>query len=96
MAQLDTIPAHNHRNITSATTTVVSSGPCVLHAITINTTAAATITVYDNTSAAGTKIATIAASPTIGTVFLYDVKCLTGLTVVTAGATDCTVSFTTT
>ena len=75
---------------------VVSSGPCVLGTVTINTTAAGTITIYDNTAASGTKIATIAASPVIGSNFVYNVKCRTGLTVVTAAATDCTVSFVTT
>ena len=95
MAGLDTQAAYEAKNISSATTTVVSTGPGVLHGITINTTAAGTITVYDNTAASGTKIATIAASPTIGVVFLYDVRFRTGLTIVTAAATDCTVSFVT-
>ena len=44
----------NSENISSATTTVVKSGTGVLHAITINTTAAAAITVYDNTAESGT------------------------------------------
>jgi hypothetical protein len=95
MAGIDTLPAYNHKNISTATTTTVSTGPCVLHAITVNTTTASTITVYDNTAGSGTKIATIAASPAIGSVFNFDVKCLVGLTVVTAGASDLTVSFAT-
>jgi len=86
-------PAYNHKNISSATTTVVKSGAGLLHCITINTTAAGTITVYDNTSAAGTKIATIAASPVIGSNFIFDVAFTTGLTVVTAAASDLTVSY---
>lgn len=95
MAGVDSLPAFSHNNISTATTTVVSAGPCLLHAITINTTAAATITLYDNTAASGTKIATIAASPTIGSSFRFDVRCRTGLTIVTAGASDITVSFAT-
>lgn len=82
-----------YKNIASATTTVVKSGAGILHSIVINTTAAAAITVYDNTSAAGTKIATIAASPAIGSTFTYDVAFATGLTIVTAGASDITVSY---
>lgn len=85
--------AFNYSNITSATTTVVKTGAGILHSITVNTTTAFTITVYDNTSAAGTKIATIAASPAIGSTFTYDVSFSTGLTIVTAGASDLTVSY---
>lgn len=85
--------AHNYKNITTATTTVVKAEAGFLHSITINTTTASTITVYDNTSAAGTKIATIAASPVIGSTFIYDVSFTTGLTIVTAGASDITVSY---
>jgi hypothetical protein len=84
---------YNYNNITTATTTVVKTGVGVLHSITINTTTAFAITVYDNTSAAGTKIATIAASPVIGSTFIYDVAFKTGLTIVTAGASDITVSY---
>lgn len=85
--------AFSYNNISTATTTVVKSGVGMLHTITINTTAAAAITVYDNTAASGTKIATIAASPAIGSVFRYDVSFTNGLTIVTAGASDITVSF---
>lgn len=86
-------PAYNYNNIASATTTVVKSGGGLLHSITVNTTAAGAITVYDNTSAASTKIATIAASPVIGSTFIYDVAFKTGLTIVTAAASDITVSY---
>lgn len=85
--------AHNYTNISTATTTVVKSGTGVLHSIVVNTTAAAAITVYDNTAGSGTKIATIAASPAIGSTFQYDVAFATGLTIVTAGTSDITVSW---
>jgi bifunctional ADP-heptose synthase (sugar kinase/adenylyltransferase) len=85
--------AYNYNNISTATTTVVKTGAGILHSITVNTTTAFAITVYDNTSAAGTKIATIAASPAIGSTFIYDVSFSTGLTIVTAGASDITVSY---
>lgn len=85
--------AFTHKNIAGAATTVVKSGAGVLHNITVNTTAAGTITVYDNTSGAGTKIATIAASPVVGSCFQFDVSFTTGLTIVTAAASDITVSY---
>lgn len=80
----------NYTNITSATTTTVKSGKGVLRSININTTAAGAITVYDNTAASGTKIATFPSSAVVGT---RDFGCRfgTGLTIVTAAASDITV-----
>lgn len=82
-----------YANIASATTTVVRAGAGTLRNLVINTSVASTITIYDNTSAAGTKIATIAASAPIGANFMYDVAFNTGLTIVTAGASDITVTY---
>lgn len=75
----------------SATTTVSMA---VLHSLVINTTAAATITLYDGPSAAlGTKFGTLKASIAEGTYF-YDLTMTTGkLTLVIAGASDVTVTF---
>jgi len=84
--------AFNYTNITTGTTTVVKSGTGILHSIVVNTTAAGTITVYDNTSAAGTKIGTLKASVVEGT-YIFDVSFATGLTIVTAAASDITVSW---
>ena len=81
-----------YRNITTATTTVVKSGAGVLKAITVNSTAAGTITVYDNTSAAGKKIATLKTSVIEGT-YEFNVAFGTGLTIVTGAASDITVSY---
>jgi hypothetical protein len=80
----------NGTNITTATTTVVKGSAGILRRITINTTAAGAITVYDNTSATGTKIATFPLSVGVGS---YEFGCRfnTGLTVVTAAASDITV-----
>lgn len=83
----------NYANPAGSATTTIKSGVGVLHAITINTTAASAITIYDNTAGSGTKIATIAASPAIGSTFRFDVAFTTGLTVVLAGASDITVSY---
>jgi len=83
-------------NITTATTTVVKSGAGVLHLVNVNTkgTVASTVTVYDNTAASGTKLATIDSLNLSGP-FQYDVSFVTGLTVVTTGtaAPDITVSY---
>lgn len=84
---------NNYQNITSAATTVVKSGAGTLERIIVNTTAAAIITIYDNTAGSGTKIATIAASPVIGSNFVYGALFSTGLTIVTAGASDITVIY---
>lgn len=84
------------QNITTSTTTTVKSGAGVLHIVNVNTlgTVASTVTVYDNTSGSGTKIATIN-SLTLSGPFQYDIAFSTGLTLVTTGtaAPDITVSY---
>lgn len=82
----------SYTNITSATTTTVKSGSGFLHCITINTTAAGTITIYDNTAGSGTKIGTLKASVAENT-YYFDTTFGTGLTIVTAAASDITVSW---
>ncbi len=83
-------------NITTSTTTVVKSGAGTLHGINVNTlgTVASTAVVYDNTAGSGTKLATID-TLTVGNVGWnqYDVAFATGLTIVTTGAPDITVSY---
>lgn len=90
------ITGNSFVNITTAATTVVKSGAGVLHSLSINSlgTVASVTTVYDNTAASGTKIATIDSLNLRGTV-LYDVSFSTGLTIVTTGtiAPDITVSY---
>lgn len=81
-----------YTNIATNTTTAVKSGQGMLHTIVINTTAAGAITIYDNTAASGTKIGTLKASVAEGT-YIYDVAFTTGLTIVTAAASDITVSW---
>jgi len=90
--------SYQFRNITTATTTTVKSGVGQLHSITVNKQViAGTITVYDNTAASGTIIATItfgaalAGDPPI--TGLYGISFTTGLTIVTSAATDITVSY---
>jgi hypothetical protein len=85
--------SNTFENLSSAGTFVLKTGSGFLHTITVNTTAAGAITVYNNTEASGKKIATIKASAAEQT-FVYDINFNTGLTVVLAGASDITVSFT--
>ena len=80
-------------NIATAATTVVKTGPGVCVTVILNETNAGTITIYDNTAGSGTKIATIAANVAAGTAFPYLCQFSTGLTVVTAGADDLTVTY---
>lgn len=82
-------------NITTQTTTTVKTSSGTLHTICINTPAATgTITIYDNTTNSGTKIGTITAFASTNPCFTYDVNFWTGLTIVTATASnDITVSY---
>ncbi len=88
---------NSYTNITTATTTTVKSGAGFLHLIMINAAVAlATITLYDNTSAAGTKIGTITMPATLlasQATLRFDVSFNTGLTIVTTGAEDLTISW---
>lgn len=92
---------YSFRNITAAapTTTVVQTGPGILHSICINNPAAdGVITVYDNTAASSTKIATITQPAALAndqpSFVLYDAAFSTGLTVVTSvAAQDITVTY---
>jgi len=93
-----TIGSFSYANITTATTTTVKSGSGYLNGLIINKgVAAATITIYDNTAGSGTLIGTI----TFGAALLgdppipvpYNINFTTGLTIVTSGATDLTISY---
>jgi hypothetical protein len=81
-------------NITTSTTTTVKSGAGVLHLVNINAdgTVASVTTVYDSLVGSGTKIATINSLNLSGP-FQYDIAFSTGLTIVTTGAPDITVSW---
>lgn len=83
-------------NITSQTTTAVATGNGVLHSITFNKpTATGVVTVYNNTAASGTKLATITtpASP-LPVTLTYDMSFGVGLTVKTETADqDITVTY---
>lgn len=79
-------------NITTNTTTVVKTGSGVLDRIVIGTAGTSSvITVYDNTAASGTKIGTV--SGDAQAVLVFGVRFATGLTIVTTGAPNVTVSY---
>ncbi len=90
------VQAFNYTNLAANATTVIRTGPGILHNININTKGASAnvITVYDNTAASGTKIATIDSTVAYGPLN-FDVTFLTGLTIVigTGTAADITVSW---
>jgi hypothetical protein len=87
---------HNGTNITTATTTVVNTGPTLLHSVSINAlgTVASTTKIYDGVTAAGRLLATINSLSVSGS-FVYDIACATGICVVTTGtvAPDVTVTW---
>lgn len=92
------IGGYSTANITLAapTTTVVKTGAGILHTITFNKpVATGVVTVYDNTAASGTVLATITVPASPQPVTLrYDAVFSTGLTVVTAtAAQDITVTY---
>lgn len=92
------LPAGNSfRNIAGAATTVIKTTAATLVGIVVNkAVASGVITVYDNTAASGTKVATITNPGTLlhsQIALPYDAYCSTGLTVVTSAADDITVIY---
>lgn len=81
-------------NITTATTTQVATGKCILHSIVVNTAAAGTIKIIDGIAGTTANVGTLAASVAAGT-YLYDVQMAAGIRIVTAAASDLTVTYTT-
>lgn len=87
-----------YANITAAATTTVKSGNGTLAALSINTfVASATITIYDSLAGSGAKIGAITLPSTITgdapVVLPFNLAFSIGLTIVTSGATDITVTF---
>jgi len=82
----------SYARINGAGTTTVRTGSGVLHRITINTGAAGSVTVFDNTAGSGTTIATITVAAAAPPVTLdYDLQFNIGLTLVVVGAIELTV-----
>lgn len=96
------VPASNaaYKYIATATTSIVKASPGYLHTVTINGGTAGVVTLYDIGSAGCTgtpasgKFATI---ETIGATnpvtLIYDLQTQNGICVLTAAATDLTVSY---
>lgn len=80
-------------NIATNTTTQVATGRGVLHSIVVNTTAAGTIKIIDNTSGSTANIGTMKSNIAEGT-YIYDCVFATGLRIITAAASDITVCYT--
>ena len=94
-------PTYAYKNMYSTdNVVVVKSGAGTLHTISLNTSASLetiTWTVYDSTSAAGAKIATIYVPESWPNTLTYDVEFTTGLTIQASplggGASNITVSY---
>ena len=86
------------RNITSAATTVVKSGAGTLFGLVFNKIVTlSTVTIYDNTAASGTKIATITnPAALLASQIHIPLWCAfsTGLTIVSSSTDDFTVLYT--
>jgi hypothetical protein len=84
---------YNYVNVSTSGDTIVKRGNGTLHTCVINTTSTGSFIIYDGVSTAGTKIASIAASPEIGSSFVYDVEFSNGLFIDgTSGPGDITLS----
>lgn len=81
-----------YANIASQTSTQVKTGQGMLHILVINKSVASTITLIDGTGDTDPTIATIDASAPIG-YYQYDIDFGAGLRIITAGASDLTVSY---
>lgn len=79
--------------ISTATTTLVATGPGMLHLIAVGGGTLGTIAIYDGLTAGGTLIASFDATTPRGS-YVLDIRFSVGLTVVTGAATLVTVSFT--
>ena len=91
------VNGNSFQNIAGAATTTVKSGAGTLVKIVYNKPiASSVVTIYDNTAASGTKIATITNPVALLQQQLYlpyEVKFSTGLTLVTSAADDITVVY---
>ncbi len=83
---------YNKTYISTATTTTIKTGQGVLHTVVVNGGTAGTVIIYDNTSGAGTVIASFDSTNALAT-YTFDVQFTTGLTIVTGGATKVSVSW---
>lgn len=83
---------YQYAHIASATTTQVATGRALLKAIVVNSTAAGTITVVDETSGSTPVVAVLKASVVEGT-YIFECVMAKGIRIITAGASDITVIY---
>jgi hypothetical protein len=91
---------HQGKHVATATTTPVKDGLSFLNSITINGGTPGVITIYDiaasgctGTPGSGTIAAIEAISATAPVTLFYDIKLTNGVCIVTAAATDLTLSY---
>ena len=84
------IKDYEKTHISSGTTTQVLTGQGILHYITVNTTAAGTISVIDNTAGSTVNVALLASSVAEGT-YIFHCVMSAGIRIITAAASDITV-----
>lgn len=90
--KLETMPMYFH--FTTAASTLLKRGAGALHRVTLNNAGGTLITLYDNTSAAGSVIAIINTPATADAVTLdYHTQFFTGLFMVTTGTWDGTIIY---
>lgn len=83
---------YKYAHLSGAATTQVFTGPGRLIRIVVNTTAAATIGIIDNTSGTTVNVGSLAASVAAGS-YDYFIQLATGLRIIVAGASDVTVVY---
>lgn len=89
---------YSYKNITSATTTLVKTGPGTLHSITVNTPVLSGVIEFDDALTNTTpKIGTITYPSTLlndgANTTLYDIAFATGLSITTTGTMDITIAY---
>ena len=85
---------NDYAHIATATTTLVRGGQCVLGKIVFNDATTAAVTIFDDIVGSGDVLAIYPAGILAGTEIELQVAMNKGITVVTAGADDITVTFT--
>ena len=88
----DIYSKNEYNHISTQTTTQVYTGACTLVGISVNTTAAGTITIVDGTSGS-TPVVGILASSTVGGYYPFNVSMGSGIRIITGAASDVTVIY---
>lgn len=96
-ANRSTVITPNGTNVILTGIGSIASAPCegVLHTVTIaGSSTAASVLIYDNTSATGNPVAALAVGANMSTSAILDIQLQKGMTVVTAGFTGGNVTIT--